>query len=182
MGLPLIFALWLLRTRDSLKSSNENNYFNALNLLSKKEDYQSKSIGFKILMDLRIKGLYYTEIQSVLQGLNLANVNANEIEIKDIIFYNINFSDTVFMRSRLENVKFVGCNLTNVDFRSSYLKGVQFAHSNLAKVDLRNQFTSEAELHNNRIYDFGESDHDLKISFDNCNNQTTLKSDESSFS
>ncbi len=112
---PLMFILWMLRTRDKLKSSNESHYFNALNLLSKKDEPRSWRLAFKILLDLRKKGIYREEIKNIFSGLDLSNINLESMDLSGL---------------NLKNVNFTGANLTKVDFTGSNLIGVRYYDNN----------------------------------------------------
>lgn len=53
-------------------------------------------------------------------------------EIKDICFWNCDFSNTVFMHASLSNVTFINCNLENARFNNSDLTDIKIIRGSIA--------------------------------------------------
>ena len=135
LGLPTFFLLWFFRTSDTRESLNSSNFFGALNLLGGAVDTQ-KRYGLVQLLDLKKKGIYEKQVNSIVNNLSLNQTDLKKMRLKKADLRGAN----------LQGADLEGVDLEEADLRWSSLSGANLKGANLQGADLEGALLIETDL------------------------------------
>ena len=140
-SIPVLLCLWVFRTRDTLRNLNDNDYYNALNLLSQKENSQAWAFGIRTLISLKEKGLYKKELKTILE-----NISLKKVDLRSINLSGLNLNSSTLEGAILRYTNFTGATLINANLRDAKLKEVKFINADLTGAILMNANFVEKNL------------------------------------